>query len=70
MSVEEELAEVSFVIADYRERCAALVQLVKEYDAYLAQIAPFTHKDGRVPQELRQRARDEAIEMPEPGGVS
>ena len=67
MSVEEELAEVSLVIADYRERCAALEQLVKDYDAYLAQIAGYSWRYGRIPQELRQRARDEAVDIKEPG---
>ena len=65
MSVEEELAEASNVIADYRERCAALEQLVKDYDAMCRRIIPFTYWNDKGAQDLRQRTRDQAIDIKE-----
>ena len=63
MSVEEELAESSVVIANYREQIEELQKLVKDYDAYIARIAPFSHKDGKTPQELRRRAKEEGVDL-------
>lgn len=36
-------------------RLEALEQLVKDYDQYLADIAPFSYKDGAEGKRLRER---------------
>ena len=62
MSLEEELAELSTVYQGTREDNQALRQLVKDYDAFIAEIAPYTHKDGRKAKALQERMKELGIE--------
>ena len=68
MSLENELVESSVVIANYREQIEDLKQLVKDYDALLSAVVHYTqHKGGEFWEELRKRAKDEGVDIKEPG---
>jgi hypothetical protein len=57
MSIEEELAELSTAYHGQRERMLDLEQLIKDYDAFIADFAPYTYTRGRGMRTLRERAK-------------
>jgi hypothetical protein len=63
VSLENELVESSVVLANYREKCAVLEQLIRDYDAYLEQVDHLAWSWDEQAQELRKRAREEDIEL-------
>jgi hypothetical protein len=57
---EDPLATMTLI-----RRIERLESLIKEYDALLSAVVHYTqHKGGEFWEELRQRARDEGIDLP------
>jgi hypothetical protein len=63
-SIVNEISSV--VVQDMREQIVALKRLVKDYDSYLEYIMPLAYDTWQKPRQLRQRARDEGVDIKEP----